>query len=556
MIRAVRLVATLLAIAMLAACTSQTSPVHPGLPAARAQAVSQEALPVTVALPAPVASCTNAKPGWSTREEALPGVAHLPTSTRVAHIGSVVGYLDSSTAVCGQILGLHLSTRRGTSTVTVSALRIGSYQGRGARLIWQSGPLPARHEPAAVATGPDRFIQERWPVAATVRVDATWPPGFYLLDVAPAGGGRASEIPLVVRSSGVRAPYLLVASDLTWLAYNAYGGRSLYFGSGATHTRRVANRSYVAGADRPVDASGLRVVVTMTLPLVRFLARQHFPYDVTTDSSLDATPSQLQNQTTVVLGGHSEYWTHRMYEAALLARDRGTNFAFLGANEIYWQGRIERDTTGQEDGLTVYRRFALDRLVGRDHSTATVRWRDYPLTRDPAQIVGIGTGSDAVGVTGDFVVATTPRWLFAGTHLHKGSVLALAIGNEGDAQEPTGGFSPSNLQVLLEGDAVPLGKKKPALITDGYYTATSGAGIFAAGTTFWVCDLDRTCPKEKVPATTSLAVRLITSNLLKDFAHPRAGLVHPSVATSPITAQALSSHYPPRSPDPGTRERE
>ena len=167
----------------------------------------------------------------------------------------------------------------------------------------------------------------------------------------------------------------MVASDLTWLAYNEYGGRSLYFGPGRTHARSVANRSYVASADRPVDGSGMRTVFTMNIPLIRFLSRNGFSYDVTTDSSLDATPTQLRGQATVLIGGHSEYWTKRMYDAAVQARDAGTNFGFLGANEIYWQGRIERDQKGRETALTVYRDSKLDRLAKSNPSTTTVQWR-------------------------------------------------------------------------------------------------------------------------------------------------------------------------------------
>ncbi|HEX7537380.1 MAG TPA: hypothetical protein VF391_10280, partial [Dermatophilaceae bacterium] len=54
--------------------------------------------------------------------------------------------------------------------------------------------------------------------------------------------------------------------------------------------KSVADRSYVASVDRPVDASGQVTVFRMVLPLVRFLSRHGISYDVTTDSSLDATP--------------------------------------------------------------------------------------------------------------------------------------------------------------------------------------------------------------------------------------------------------------------------
>jgi len=532
-------VVAVISVVLLAGC--QGAVVRPGPAAAGPVAVQAAVQPVAVSLPAPVARCINAPAGWSPRENRRAGVSDLPASP-APEIGRVAGYLDSVTAVCGQAISVHLSTGSGPTRVRLRALRIGDYQGWGARLVWQSSVLTAHQQQEAVPTGPDRVIAERWPVSAVITVDASWPPGMYLIEIAPLRGGQPSFIPLAVRTSGVRSPYLVVLSDLTWLAYNGYGGRSLYFGPGLNHTQRVANRSYVASADRPLAVSGMGNVFTMNIPLIRFLSRQGISYDVTTDSSLDATPAQLVGQTTVLIGGHSEYWTRRMYDAALRARHAGTNFAFLGANEIYWQGRIERDRSGRESALTVYRDSKLDRLAKAEPATTTVQWRHPPLLRDPAALVGVGMSG--VGVRGSYVVNTTPAWLFAGTNLRKGDVLDLAIGNEADAQEPPTGLSPTNLQVLLRGVVVATSATKPSLVTAAYYNAPSGAGIFAAGTTHWVCGLESTCPGSPTPRTTSLAIQRITLNLVHAFAVPRAGRLHPSVATAYVSPAQLARQLP------------
>jgi hypothetical protein len=535
-------IAAVMSAVLLAACAGSDEVVRPGPPAAVPKAVSREARPVAQSLPAPVATCTNAPRGWGARENRQPGVGDLPPSRTVPGIGRVAGYLDSFTAVCGQTMSVHLSSPSGSTHVRLRALRIGDYQGAGSRQVWASDVLTSHRQNEAPATGPDRVIVEHWPVTSTFVVDASWPPGLYLIEIAPVGQGRPSYIPLVVRTSGARSPYLMVASDLTWLAYNQYGGRSLYFGPGSTHARSVANRSYVASADRPVDGSGMRTVFTMNIPLIRFLSRNGFSYDVTTDSSLDATPAQLSGQTTVLIGGHSEYWTKRMYDAALDARDGGTNFGFLGANEIYWQGRIERDQKGREIALTVYRDSKLDRLARSNPSTTTVQWRHPPLLRDPAALVGVGMS--VVGVRGDYVVNTTPSWLFAGTKLLKGDVLDLAFGNEVDAQEPPTGHSPANLQVVLHGVAVAAGSSRPHAVTAAYYSAPSGAGVFAAGTTFWVCGLDATCPSNLTPQATSDAIQRLTFNLFTAFGLPRAGRLHPSVATPYLSPAQLATKLP------------
>ena len=541
---AVALVGALVSVLLLGGCARDAGEVVRSGPAAASQeAVGNQGQPVAVDLPAPLARCTNAPAGWGLREARQRGVPELARHRVDPSNGPVVGYLDSFTAVCGQTISVHLSSFHRLRDVRLRALRIGDYQGRGARLVWQSGVLTARGQPQGVPTGPDRVIAERWPVAATIPINASWPPGMYLIEIAPVGGGKSSFIPLAVRTSGVHSPYIVVLSDLTWAAYNIYGGRSLYSGPGNTDTRRVANRSYVASTDRPLQGSGLSQVFSMNIPLIRFLSRNNIAYDLTTDSSLDATPSQISGQQTVLIDGHSEYWTKRMYDAALQARDAGTNFAFLGANEIYWQGRIERDRSGRASALTVYRDSKLDRLAKTDPSTTTVQW--YHL-RNPAAFVGVGMS--VIGVRGDYVVNTAPGWLFAGTNLRQGSILELAYGNEVDAQEPPG-HSPANLQVVLHGVAVPAGRTKPFPVTAAYYDAPSGAGVFAAGTTYWVCALDSTCPVGATPPATSVAIQQITLNLIRAFAVARAGQLHPSIATPYLSPTQLASQLPLGSPD-------
>ncbi|MEO8556822.1 MAG: N,N-dimethylformamidase beta subunit family domain-containing protein, partial [Actinomycetota bacterium] len=240
-------VAAMMSMVVLTGCEGAV--VHPGTAAAGPVAVKAEVQPVATSLPAPVPTCTNAPAGWSRRESRQPGVSDVPRHQSPG-LGSVVGYLDSFSAVCGQTLSVHLSTNSGPARVRLRALRIGDYRGRGARLVWQSPVLTAHQQQEAAPTGPDRVIAERWPVSAVITVDASWPPGMYLIEIAPLGAGQPSFIPLAVRTSGVRSPYIVVLSDLTWLAYNDYGGRSLYFGPGLNHTQRVDNRSYVGSADR------------------------------------------------------------------------------------------------------------------------------------------------------------------------------------------------------------------------------------------------------------------------------------------------------------------
>ncbi len=533
--------AVLAAVTLLTAC-SGTDAVRPGPPAAGTDAAAREVGALTD-LAAPAASCVNATPGWSAREESRSGVADLPRGIARTWTPPVVGYLDSTTAVCGQVMTAHLSSDRVDAQVRLRALRVGYYHGSGSRLVWESPVVLVHDERKAQATGPDRVIREDWPAALQFTVGSDWPPGLYAVEVAPLDQTLSpSFIPLVVRTSGARSPYLLVTSDLTWMAYNGYGGRSLYLGPGVDQAERDAARSYVASPDRPLIGSGLEQFFSMDVPVARFLSRHGLAADVTTDSSLDAQPSQLRAQATVLFGGHAEYWTKRMFDAAVVARNAGTNIAFLGANEIYWQGRIERDALGRVTGLTVYKDRSLDRYAAAYPATTTVPWSQPPLNRDPASLSG--EAKSVLGVSATYVVATAPAWLFAGTGLAPGKALPMAVGDEGDAQEPPRGSSPPNLQVVLHAVAIEAGRRQPSEITAGYYSAPSGAGVFDAGTTYWACGLDSSCPAWQAPAGTSAALQRLTLNLLQAFAVPRAGRRHPSTATAYQSPSRLAERLP------------
>jgi hypothetical protein len=83
--------------------------------------------------------------------------------------------------------------------------------------------------------------------------------------------------------------------------------------------------------------------------------------------------------------------------------------------------------------------------------------------------------------------------------------------------------SPSNLDLLSASPITCRGRRETA--RTGYYSASSGAGVFAAGTIWWVCAIDATYCSE--PANVH-AVSTATANVLAAFAEGPAGRSHPS----------------------------
>ncbi|HMM94487.1 N,N-dimethylformamidase beta subunit family domain-containing protein [Phycicoccus sp.] len=467
--------------------------------------------------------CVNAPAGWLAAEQSRrAGVADLPDTVRAvraSRLAGVQGYLDRGYAACGERIGLHLSAPHPTSVV-VEALRVGSYGGHSLRLVWRSPRLLVRQQPRLPAT-PHATVDNAWPVAVDLRPTGAWAPGLYLLELHPQVGVRGLRLPttyqsLVVLSSGTPATYLAVESDLTQLAYDDAGGSSLYLGPGLTGRQQVASRRWFASPHRGLAGAGVTQLLARDVPLAVVLGHLGVTADWTTDTSLDADPAQLRGRVTVLLPGHSEYWTRRAYDALRAAVRSGTNLANLGGNEIYWQARVLRDAAGAVSEMVVYREAALDPV--RDRASTTSEWRDAPLLRDPADLTGLGKGG--VGITGSGVVVGAGTAVLAGTGLHQGQVLASVYGNEGDTLSDA--HVPRDDVVLLRSDARTRSGSVAPLATV-VHRDVGGAGVFDAGTTEWLCAITGSCSDGARTPAVRRALDTITANVLHALDHLRAG---------------------------------
>jgi len=480
--------------------------------------------PDTGALSAAPCATADRPAGWLAEENSRPG-SPLPagavgSGTRTG-AGIVVGYPHSSSGVCGDTVDVSLSGPG--MQVQLFAYRMGAYGGVGSRQVWQSAPLlvSRRGMPAPVAEG---TVEPDWPSSLQVPITTKWPPGMNLL--VPQNSGRAAgpAIPFVVRGDVGREPLLFMASTLTWGAYNSWGGLSLYHGPGISRNTRYDNRARIVSLRRPIDPAGWQQVSAMDLATVTWLETQGVDVDYTTDVALDQRPSTVLQHAALVTGGHSEYWTRRMYDTLDGAVARGVNVAFLGANNVWWQTRLEADGAR----MVVYRDPHEDPASKQSPSLTTMVWGQGMLRRDIASLNG--ESHTAIQVVGGLRLMHPPAWLVAGTSLTDGSVLPMVVGNEADGFKATA-HRPKELQVL--GLGVLNGARGPVYASMNYVSNASGAGIFATGSTYWPCAMIGRCPGQDVPAGASAAARALTANVIKAFSQPRAGQTHPAVPWTP-----------------------
>lgn len=435
---------------------------------------------------------------------------------RGATVDQMAGWADHDSIAPGDPVRLFI--RAVSPPVTVTAYRMGWYDGKRARKVWTSPPVGATVQPAPTFDPATRTVSAaNWHPSLAVAT-GSWVPGDYLFRLQD-GAGRSSFVPLTVRAPTTEGAVVLVNGVTTWQAYNAFGGYSLYKGPNGAY----ATRAYAVSFDRPYDtAYGATDFWGNERPMVSLVERLGLPVAYVTDVDLHRDPHLLDGARAVFSLGHDEYWSQAMRDHLTAARDAGTNVAFLGANAIYRHIRLSPTPVGPFRLETDYKDGRLDPVLKVNPAEATFQWRQGPDPRPESVLTG--TFYECNPVQANMVVVDPSAWVFAGTGLAAGAQLPGLIGSEYDRVNlsvPT----PRPIQVLTHSPVTCRGK--PSYSDMAYYTVPSGAGGFNVGTSTWVCVLDDFCGRPLAPGVQA-AVTKITTNLVQVFAAGPAGRAHPA----------------------------
>lgn len=454
--------------------------------------------------PAEVAKIADGTPGWEIKHA---GPAH-----------AIEGYADHSSALPGDKVRLYISTT--AKSYRVRAFRIGQYAKSDALQVWESTPQPGKKQPEPVIEAPTNTVVAPWKESLSVDT-AGWPPGNYLLRLD--GDNDAQQyVPLTLRTPSNKGRIVVINAVTTWQAYNRWGGYSLYEGLDGAK----AHRSRAVSFDRPYQAEtmqGAGDFLFFELPFILFAERSGHEIGYATDADLDADPHLLDGASAAITLSHDEYWSSRMRDALVRARDRGVNLAFLGGNDGYRHMRFDNTPTGPNRLEIDYKSFAEDPIKATNPMQATQEWRSAPDPRPESAL--LGNYYHCNPVTADLVVADTTNWLMNGL-VKPGQHLPKMVGDEYNAVDlnvPT----PRPLEVLFRSPVTCNGNSDHAAVT--YYTTPSGAGVFAAGTEYWICAMARWCKRANTPGdSTRTVITTITRRLLDAYATGPAGRDHPA----------------------------
>jgi hypothetical protein len=383
--------------------------------------------------------------------------------------GQVEGYTSEVSVGPGEQVQFHVSLNP-AGRYRIEIYRLGWYQGLGGRL-YACLPSCATDEPGSPQPIPafdpvTGYLDAGWPVTDVLHVGTSWLSGYYLGVIRVTNGadvGAAYRVPFIVRApASRRAPILVQASANTWQAYNAWGGRSLYY----PDMQGVIDNH--VSFDRPYDVMPMSDASEQRfeLPLLRFLERNGYDVAYQADSDTDADPGSLLRHRLVIVSGHDEYWTQGQRDAFSAAVDAGVNVAFMGGDIGYWRIRYENDRRT----IVEYRRY------GRDPENITDKFRRLNPPQPECRLEGVqfddSDGTASIGSNPALTVVDASDAWFAGTGFKAGDSLPNLAGGEWD--NTVSGCTRPGTVVLLDYTGLP----SPDDVTR--YVAPSGAIVFSA----------------------------------------------------------------------------
>ncbi len=388
----------------------------------------------------------NLKKGDKTWNQGVPLRFSADFSRRI-DVPRIEGFLSSSSGTCGEKLTL---TTVGSKKFTASIYRMGYYNNSGARLV-------------KLLKSPTK-----------ISIDAKTPPGQYLIKLSN-NLRAATFVPFLVYGDAP-SETTFISSVLTWQSYNQWGGESLY--KGADGARETA--AQIVSFDRPYDGDGSGQFRYMEQPLVTMMEKIGIDINYATDFEIHNNPAVFEKTKSIIVGGHSEYWTIAMRDTIDAAVAQGKNLVAFGGNTAY----------------------AITEINGRNISGRT----PYRVIERPESLL-LGSQYFALAIRKDLI--SNNLWPFAG--LGQDAVIKGIYGYEADTALGTIG---PGVQVSARAAISPTEKGYVAMST--YYTAASGASVLNMGTNGWVCSMNNRCPwGHTFDPDTQKQIQMVTAEVLK-----------------------------------------
>jgi hypothetical protein len=351
---------------------------------------------------------------------------------------------------------------------------------------------------------------------------------------AKSEAGRFFSFPWIVAPQRPRAKIAVLASNITWNAYNNFGGRSNYIhpdklpptptANARLELKRYTDPEHVnydcteyapLSFDRPELINHVPENVEAADPiagraachlapaewrLLAWLERERIDYDYYAETQLHFGQLDLDAYQVLVISTHPEYWSYQMYDRVKQwVFERGGRLLYLGGNGL------NCDVEFLDKQTCIYRNDNERRLRVPG---ALQESRFHLRHESEASLLGVVYDARGIMTSAPYRVVAPDHWVFAGTGLREGSVFGekslherVPGGASGHETDKISKSSPADTKLLAQGLNLDGGGAEMSIIE----SAGRGA-VFSAGSIAWVSSL-----------LVDDAVSQITRNVLQRF---------------------------------------
>ncbi len=335
---------------------------------------------------------------------------------------------------------------------------------------------------------------------------------------ASTASGRQFSFPWIVAPAKPKAKIAVLASNVTWNAYNRFGGRSNYIhADGLPPTPTVNSRGELKrysdsgfftwnadsypplSFDRPEPFNHIDFAEKITDPiegrqachlapaewrLLGWLEREGFDYDYYAETQLDSGVLDLSAYRVLILSVHPEYWTRAMYDKVKCwVFEQGGKLLYLGGNGLNCEVELRLD------GSMVCHN---EKLTGLDIAGYGGKESRLDMRHESeANLLGVVFTTTGAMTGAPYRVIDADHWAFAGTGLKIGDTFGEkclhrrcpggASGHETDKISPS---SPRGLQLLAKGMNPDDGGAEMVVLE-----TPSGGRVFSVGSINYVLSL-------------------------------------------------------------------
>jgi hypothetical protein len=334
--------------------------------------------------------------------------------------------------------------------------------------------------------------------------------GLYYFHARTARGAEFG-FPWIVAPMRPTAQVAVLASNITWNAYNNFGGRSNYINpdklpptptvNARLDLKRYTNAEGVTydtddyaplSFERPEPINDIGEQEEITQPiegraachvapaewrLLGWLEREHFAYDYFAETQLHDGTLDLEKYKVLILSTHPEYWSRQMYfKVKTWIADRGGKLIYLGGNGLNCEAELV------EPSAVVYKNGdARSMKQGKFESRFQMR------VESEANLLGVAFTEMGIMTAAPFRVLDASHWAFEGTGLKNGELFGHASlhmrcpgGASGHETDKVSPGSPQRIHRLAKGTNIDEGGAELSC-----FETSSGGAVFAAGSVTW-----------------------------------------------------------------------